>query len=187
MKHFELSGTVRNVGNKAVIKAFRKEGLVPCNLYGQRVENALFTITEKDLKALICTPAAHIVDLTLDNGMKYTAIVHELQFHPVKDNCLHVDFLAVNEEKPIAISVPVAVSGHPVGVQKGGKFVLNCRALRISALMANLPDQLDIDVTDLDIEKRIVAGDLKFENINIISPKSTIICSVKATRQSTKK
>ena len=183
MQHIELKGQLRQVGNKAAVKAIRREGLVPCNLYGLGMENVLFTVSDKDLKGLICTPASYIVDLTLDNGQKYACVLHELQFHPVKDNCLHVDFLAVNEEKPIAINVPIAVTGHPVGVQKGGKFVLNARSLRISATMANLPDELTIDTTDLDIEKRIVAGDLKFENIDIVSPKGTIICTVKATRQ----
>lgn len=183
MKHFELSGTVREAGNKAVIKAFRKEGLVPCNLYGLGMENVLFTVSDKDLKGLICTPASYIVDLVLDNGKKYSCILHELQFHPVKDNCLHVDFLAVNEEKPITINVPLSFTGHPVGVQKGGKFVVNARSLKVKAVMANLPDELTIDTTDLDIEKRIVAGDLAFENIEVVSSKNTIVCTVKATRQ----
>ena len=116
MKHFELKGQVREAGNKATIKAFRKQGLVPCNLYGNGVQGTLFTVTEKELNALINTPASYIVDLVLSNGTKQTAIVHELQFHPVADNCLHVDFLAVNEEKPVAIKVPVTISGHAVGV-----------------------------------------------------------------------
>ena len=183
MQHFSLNGCVREVGNKAVIKDFRKEGLVPCNLYGLGLENVLFTISEKDLKGIICTPAAQIIDITLNNGATYMAVVHELQFHPVKDNCLHVDFLAVNDVKPIAIDIPISVSGHPVGVQKGGKFVLNTRKLRVSGTMENLPDELNVDVTELDLEKRIVAGDLNFENLTILSPKSTIVCTVKATRQ----
>ena len=183
MKHFELNGKVREVGNKAVIKAFRKQGLVPCNLYGPGVENVLFTVTERDLMGITHTPASYIIDIKLDNGKAYTAIVHELQFHPVKDNCLHADFLAVTEDKPITIKVPVIVSGHPVGVQRGGKFVLVSREVRISALMKDLPDTLNINVTKLDIEKRIVAGDIKVENVNVVTPKSTIICAVKSTRQ----
>ncbi len=183
MKHFELNGKVREVGNKAVIKAFRRQGLVPCNLYGAGIENVLFTVTERDLMGITHTPASFIIDLKLDNGQAYTAVVHELQYHPVKDNCLHADFLAVTEDKPITIKVPVVVSGHPIGVQRGGKFVLVSREVRISALMKDLPDTLNIDVTKLDIEKRIVAGDIKVENVNVVTPKSTIICSVKATRQ----
>ena len=113
------------------------------------------------------------------------AVVHELQFHPVKDNCLHADFLAVSEDKPISIKVPIVVSGHPVGVQKGGKFVLVSRAIRISALMKDLPDTLNVDVTKLDIDKRIVAGDIKLDNVAVVSPKDTIICTVKSTRNMT--
>ena len=182
MKHYQLNGTVREVGNKAVIKAIRKQGLVPCNLYGQGIENVLFTVTEKDLQGITDTPASYIIDITLDNGKTYTAVVHELQFHPVKDNCLHVDFLAVSEDKPIVIKVPIVVSGHPVGVQKGGKFVLVSRFVKISALMKDLPDTVEIDVTPLDIEKRFVAGDIKLEGVSVVSPKDTIICTVKATR-----
>ena len=185
MKHFEINGKVREVGNKAVIKAIRRQGLVPCNLYGQGMENVLFTVTDRDLQGITNTPASYIIDIKLDNGSVYTAVVHELQFHPVKDNCLHVDFLAVSEEKPITISVPIVVSGHPVGVQKGGKFVLVSRAIRISALMKDLPDTVNVDVTKLDIEKRIVAGDIKLDNVNVVSPKDTIICTVKATRNMT--
>ena len=182
MKHFEINGKVREVGNKAVIKAIRKQGLVPCNLYGQGMENVLFTVTDKDLQGITNTPASFIIDIKLDNGKAYEAVVHELQFHPVKDNCLHVDFLAVSEDKPIAIKVPITVSGHPVGVQKGGKFVLVSRFVKISALMKDLPDNINIDVTPLDIEKRIVAGDIKLEGVSVVSPKDTIICTVKATR-----
>ena len=182
MKHFEINGKVREVGNKAVIKAIRRQGLVPCNLYGQGMENVLFTVTDRDLQGITNTPASYIIDIKLDNGKTYMAVVHELQFHPVKDNCLHVDFLAVNEEKPISISVPIVVSGHPVGVQKGGKFVLVSRAIRVSALMKDLPDTLNVDVTKLDIEKRIVAGDIKLDNVTVVSPKDTIICTVKSTR-----
>ena len=185
MKHFELNGKIREVGNKAVIKAIRRQGLVPCNLYGQGIENVLFTVSERDLMGITNTPASYIIDIKLDNGQTYMAVLHELQFHPVKDNCLHVDFLAVSEDKPIAIKVPIVVSGHPVGVQKGGKFVLVSRAIRISALMKDLPDTLNVDVTSLDIEKRIVAGDIKLDNVTVVSPKDTIICTVKSTRNMT--
>ena len=181
MKHFQLNGQIREKGNKAVIKAFRRQGLVPCNLYGAGIENILFTVNEKELMGLTHTPAAYIVDLNLD-GKVYTAVAHEYQWHPVDDNCLHVDFLAVNEEKPITISVPLNIFGHPVGVQAGGKFTQLVRSLKVQGLMKDLPDQLDIDVTPLGLEKRMVAGDLKFDGIKIVSDKNTIICRVKATR-----
>lgn len=183
MKHFVLKGQVREVGNKAVIKEYRKQGLVPCNIYGSGVENILFTVTEKDLKGLTDTPASYIVDLELSNGQKYNAVIHELQYHPVKDNCLHADFLAVNEEKPISIMVPINITGHAAGVRAGGKFYKLVRELKVSALMKDLPDELVINIDKLQIGKRIVAGDLKYENVNVVSPKGTIICTVKSSRQ----
>ena len=182
MKHFELKGQTRQVGNKATIKAFRKQGLIPCNLYGNGVDNILFTVDAKEFGALISTPYSHIVDLVLDGGKKYTAILHELQFHPVKDNCLHVDFLAVDEKKPIAINVPVKFEGHAVGVQKGGKFVQSARSLRISALMNDLPDDITIDITKLDLDKKIKAQDVKVEKVVILTDKDSVLCGVKTTR-----
>jgi large subunit ribosomal protein L25 len=182
MQHFELKGQIRKVGNKAVIKAFRKQGLVPCNLYGLGMENVLFTVDEKELKGAIETPKSYIIDLVLDNGKSYSAVFHELQFHPVKDNCLHVDFLAVNEEKPITIDVPIVIAGHSVGVQQGGKFTQNARKIRISALMKNLPDDVTVDISSLQLDKVIKAGELKFENITVVTDKDAIICGVKSTR-----
>ena len=183
MQHFELKGQTRQVGNKAVIKAFRKEGLVPCNLYGLGMDNVLFTVVEKDLKGLLNTPNSFIVDITLDKAKKpYTAILHEVQYHPVKDNCLHIDFLAVNEKKPIAIDVPLVITGHSVGVQQGGKFTQNARKVRVSGLMKNLPDEITVDISSLQLDKRIKAGDLKYEGLTIVSDKDMIICGVKSTR-----
>ena len=183
MKHFELNCKVRKVGNDAVIKAFRTQGLVPCNLYGQGMKNVLFTVSEKDLKNILFTPNSYIIDINLDNGEKYNAVIHELQFHPVKDNCLHVDFLAISDSKPVTISVPLVMDGHPIGVQNGGKFVQITKSLKICALPKDLPDNLKVDVSKLDLEKRIVAGELKYDNIQILSAKTTIICTVKSSRQ----
>jgi len=181
MKHFTLKGEIREKGNKAVIKAFRRQGLVPCNLYGLGMDNVLFTVVEKELKGLTHTPAAYIVDLEL-GGKTYTAVAHEYQWHPVDDNCLHVDFLAVNETKPIAINIPIKITGHPVGAQAGGKFVQNARSLKVSGLMKNLPDELEIDVTPLELDKRLVAGDVKVEGLQVLTDKNTIICAVNTTR-----
>lgn len=151
MQHFELKGQTRQVGNKAVIKAFRREGLVPCNLYGNGMENVLFTVNAKELSLLTNTPKSFIVDLNLD-GKSYTAILHELQWHPVTDECLHVDFLAVDEKKPISIEVPIVITGHAIGVQQGGKFYQNSRAIRISGLMKNLLDEVNVDITKLGLD-----------------------------------
>ena len=185
MQHFELKGQTRKVGNKAVIKAFRREGLVPCNLYGLGLENVLFTVNAKELKALTDTPKSFIVDLVLDGGKARTALLHELQWHPVSDACLHVDFLAVNETKPIAISVPLVISGHAKGVQQGGKFYQNARAIRVCALMKDLPDEVTVDISGLGLDKRIKASDIQLDNATVVSDKDMIICGVKTTRNVT--
>ena len=186
MQHFELKGTTRKVGNKAVIKAFRREGLVPCNLYGLGMETVLFTVNAKELKALTDTPKSFIVDLVLDGAKKaQTAVLHELQWHPVTDACLHVDFLAVNDTKPIAISVPLVIEGHAKGVQQGGKFYQKARSIKVCALMKDLPDEVKVDISGLGLDKRIKAGDNQLKNVAVVSDKDTIICGVKTTRNVT--
>ena len=182
MKHIELKGQVREAGNKAAVKAVRRAGQVPCNIYGLGIENVLFTIDAQDLTAITHTPNSYIIDLELNNGTKMYAVLHEVQYHPVSDEALHVDFLAVSEEKPVTIEVPVKVVGHSEGVKMGGKLLVSSRKLRVSAMMNNLPDVLEVDCTNLLIGKQIVAGDLNYEGVTIVSPKATIICSVRPTR-----
>ncbi len=181
MQHIELKGQVREAGNKAAVKAIRRAGQVPCNIYGLGIENVLFTIDAQDLKNLTHTPNSYIVDLELGDK-KMFAVLHEVQYHPVSDEALHLDFLAVSEEKPVTIEVPVKVVGHSEGVKMGGKLLVSSRKLRVSAMMNNLPDVLEVDSTHLMIGKQIVAGDLNYEGVTIVSPKATIICSVRPTR-----
>ena len=183
MKHYEICGQLREVGNKATIKACRAQGLVPCNLYGLGMENVLFTVTEKDINALLSNPASFIIDVVLGDK-KQTAVVHELQFHPVSDKCLHVDFLAIDTAKPVTIDVPITITGNSEGVRQGGKFNLAVRKLKVSGLIDNLPDELPIDITPMGLGSQINAGDLKYDGIQIVSPKGTLVCSVRATRNS---
>ena len=182
MKHIELKGQVREAGNKAAVKAVRRAGQVPCNIYGLGMENILFTIDAQDLKTITHTPNSYIIDLELNDGKKLYAVLHEVQYHPVTDEALHVDFLAVCEEKPVTIEVPVIVTGHSEGVKMGGKLLVSSRKLRVSAMMDKLPDLLEVDSTNLMIGKQIVAGDLNFDGVTIVSPRATIICSVRPTR-----
>ncbi|MDD6103450.1 MAG: 50S ribosomal protein L25 [Bacteroidales bacterium] len=183
MKHISLNGVVRTKGKKSDIKAIRRNGEVPCILYGAGVENIMFSVSEKELKALTHTPNSYLVDLCID-GKTYLAVMHALQFHPVTDATIHVDFLAISEDKPVTIAVPLNIFGNCIGVRQGGKLLVESRKIKISALPANLPDVLDIDITDLNLGKQIVAGDLKYEGVTIVSPKTTGVCSVKHTRAS---
>ena len=181
MKHLAISGSKRTVGRKADVREVRAAGKVPCVVYGNGVENISFAVDEKELKNLTHTPYCHIVDLDVD-GQKFTALLHEVQYHPVTDRALHADFLAVSESKPVVVEVPVIITGNSVGVRAGGKLQVSRRKLRISGLIKDLPDDLTVDVTPLAIGKRITAGDLKFDNISIVNPKATIICSCLSTR-----
>jgi large subunit ribosomal protein L25 len=112
------------------------------------------------------------------------AVLHEAQWHPVTDEALHVDFLAVNVDKPVSIDVPIVVTGHSEGVKMGGKLFVSVRKIRVSASIDKLPDTIEVDTTALKIGQQIVAGDLNVADVNIVSPKGTILCSVRATRAS---
>ena len=182
MKHIELKGQLREAGNKAAVKAVRRAGQVPCNIYGNGIENVLFTVDAQDLKTITHTPNSYIINLELNDGKKFFAVLHEVQYHPVTDEALHVDFLAVCEDKPVTIEVPVIVTGHSEGVKMGGKLLVSSRKLRVSAMMDKLPDVLEVDSTHLMIGKQIVAGDLNYDGVTIVSPRATIICSVRPTR-----
>ncbi|MBP5505926.1 MAG: 50S ribosomal protein L25 [Bacteroidales bacterium] len=181
MKHLTINGSKRTIGRKADVRATRKEGKVPCVVYGNGVENTPFAVDEKELKTLTNTPYCHIVDLDIE-GKKCTSLLGEVQYHPVTDRALHADFLAVDAKKPVVVEVPVIITGNSVGVKAGGKLQVSRRKLRISGLLENLPDDLTVDVTPLAIGKRITAGDLKFDNITIVNPKATIIVSCLSTR-----
>lgn len=183
MKQITIKGQLRQVGNKQAIKTIRRAGNVPCNLYGNGIENVLFTVSAKDLKTITHTPNSYIVELDLE-GQKKLAVLREVQYHPVTDEALHVDFFAVDENKAVAIDVPVVVVGHAEGVKQGGKLLVSARKLKVSAKLDKLPDTLEVDSTPLQIGKQIVAGDLAFDGVTILSPKATIICSVRPTRAS---
>ena len=183
MKHLELKGAKRTTGKKADVKSLRREEKVPCVVYGAGVENTSFAIEEKDLKAFTHTPYSHIVDLDVD-GTKCFAILHEVQYHPVTDRALHVDFLAVDPAKPVTIEVPVKIFGNSEGVRQGGKFVPGVRKLKVSGLMDQIPDELPVDITPLGLGKQINASDLSFDGVQIVSPKGTLVCAVRATRNS---
>lgn len=181
MKQVTLTGKVRSLGKKSELKAMRRNEEIPSILYGPGIENVMFSVNVKELKAITNTPFSHIILLDVE-GKKQLAILHEVQYHPVSDEPLHVDFLAISENKPVEIEIPIKIFGNSEGVKQGGKLQVSARKLRVSGLIANLPDELPIDITKLALGKQIVAGDLNFDGIKIISPKTTIICSVRMTR-----
>ena len=183
MKHLELQGKKRITGRKADVNSVRREDRVPCVIYGAGVENTSFSVDEKQLKTLTHTPYSHIVDLDIE-GKTCLAILKDIQYHPVTDRALHVDFLAIDPAKPVTINVPIKITGNSIGVRQGGKLNVPTRKLKVCGLIDNLPDELPIDITDLGLGKQINAGDLKFDGFQIVSPKGTLVCAVRATRNS---
>lgn len=181
MKQFEINATKREAFTKAAVKQLRREGNVPCVLYGNKLENVHFSLNEKELGGLIYTPNSYIVSLNFD-GQKQLCILYQSQFHPVTDRILHLDFLAVNENDPITINVPVLIDGHSEGVRQGGKLQVMARKVRIKAKLNDLPDDVTVDITNLLIGKAIVAGDIKIDNVQVVTSKNAIICMVKSTR-----
>jgi large subunit ribosomal protein L25 len=182
MKTFHLQGLSRTISNKQATKTLRREDRVPCVLYGENIkENILFSVDKKELGQIIYTPFSYIIELEVD-GKKYLATFHSSQYHPVTDEPLHIDFLSIVEGKPVTISVPVILFGNSDGVKQGGKLQQSTRKLKVSGMIDKLPDSLDVDVTNLKLGKNIVAGDLSYEDVQIIAPKNTIICSAKMTR-----
>ncbi|HIV85098.1 50S ribosomal protein L25/general stress protein Ctc [Marseilla massiliensis] len=189
MKEIELKGTKRTETGKKATKLLRKEGLVPCNVYGEKKgENGLpealsFAVSMRDLRKIVYTPHIYVVNLVID-GESHTAVMKELQFHPVTDQVLHVDFYEVNDQKPITIGIPVKLNGLAQGVRDGGRINLSIRKINVTAPYQVIPEHLDIDVTSLQLGKSIKVGDLSFEGLELATPADVIVCSVKATRAS---
>lgn len=188
MKEIKLSGQKRNDLGKKASRLMRKEGLVPCNLYGEKKENGLpvavsFSSPMSELRKLVYTPNIYGVELTID-GEKHLAVLKDLQFHPTTDALLHVDFYEVTEEKPIVMGVPVKLSGLAQGVRDGGRLNMSIRKINVKAPFNKMPETLNIDVTNLQLGKAIKVGDLSFEGLELVTSKEVVVCSIKATRNS---
>lgn len=188
MKEFALNGQKRETVGKKASKLLRKEGLIPCNLYGESVVDGKpvamsFAIPMAELRKVIYTPTVYVVNLNID-GESHKAVIKELQFHPVTDAVLHVDFYEVSETKPITIGIPVKLNGLAQGVRDGGKLNLSIRKINVTAPYGRIPEVLDIDVTALELGKSIKVGELSFEGLELATPAEVVVCSVKTTRAS---
>ena len=187
MKSIDLKGSVRPTTGKKATRELRKIGAVPCNLYGEaKDENGLpkamsFSATQEALRKLVYTPEIYSVNLNID-GKEYKAIMKELQFHPVTDLLLHVDFYEITEEKPIVMEVPIKLNGLAEGVKAGGKLAANVRKLKVCAPYTSIPEKLNIDVTHLGLGKTIKVSELKFDGLEIITSHNVVVCQVKMTR-----
>ena len=172
MKSIEVKGTARTIAERSsdqarALKAIRKDNGVPCVLYGGG-ENIHFTVPAEGLRNLVYTPHIYVVDLIID-GKKVNAILKDIQFHPVKDNILHVDFYQIDEAKPIVMEVPVQLEGLAEGVKAGGKLVLQMRKLKVKALYNIIPEKLIVNVSHLGLGKTVKVGELSYEGLELLN------------------
>ena len=180
MKSFAISGSPRENVGKRDAKELRYQGLVPAVLYGGKTQTH-FAVSAAELKPVIYTPVVHFIDITVGN-VKSTAIIQDIQFHPLTEQILHVDFLELDEKKPIAIEIPIKLTGTSPGVKMGGKLVQKLRKLRIKALPKDHLDTIDVSIEGLDVGKSVRVGDLKFDKLVITNAKEDPIVSVTTSR-----
>ena len=209
MKTFKLNATPRIDLGKKASKALRAENKIPCVIYGgKHVEltdgkyegplapgekvvpvgskgKALITtefiVGFDDIRKLIYTPDVYTVELTLNDKVKHV-VLKDIQWHPVNDSILHLDFLEVHEDKPVVVEVPVKIEGHAAGVKAGGKLYLNMKKVKVKGIYTNIPERVVVNVDDVKIGHVIKVGDLKFDNYELASAKDLVIAGVRATR-----
>lgn len=175
-----MSGSLRgNVGKKDA-KAQRAAGKVPCVIYGGK-DQVHFSMEEVDFKTILNTPNSYILNINID-GKEYDAILQDIQAHPVSDRILHADFLEINDKNPIIISVPIRVTGTSPGILRGGKLVKKFRKLKVKALLNDLPDEIEVSISKLDLLQSIRVTDLSLPKVELLDLPSAIVLSVVATR-----
>ena len=183
----------------------RKEGFIPAVLNGGSIVNLPyegnlangeklveiengrgiivtdFAVSPEAVRKLVYTPDIFVIDLTI-GGKKVKAVLKDIQFHPVKDTILHMDFLEVYEDKAITMEVPVKLEGHAEGVKAGGKLQLSMKKLRVKALYNNIPERLVINIDNLGLGKTLQVGELHFDGLEMMNAKNAVVCAVNLTR-----
>jgi len=181
MKSITIKGSERESVGKKASKALRNAGKVPCVVYGG--EKPLhFSADELAFRDLVYTPNAHTVVVELDNGNKLKAIMQDIQFHPVTDKIIHIDFYQLFADKELTMNIPVRLQGSSPGVRNGGRLLFRNRKLAIKALPDNLPDFFDIDISKLKIGDNITVESLLNDNFTILHPETTVVVQVKTAR-----
>jgi large subunit ribosomal protein L25 len=180
MKSLEINGKVREVTGKKDSKKLRSEKLVPCVLYGGE-ENVHFHTPFSEFRSLVYTPEVFVVNLNID-GKIHQSILQDMQWHPVEEQLVHADFLLINDTKPVKVELPVNILGTAKGIKVGGKLKVNLRKIKVKGLVKDLPDAINVDVTDLDLSDSIKVGDLKIQGVQFLAVKTNVIATVTITR-----
>ena len=185
MKSITINGSTRKVLGKKSTKELRKQEMVPCVLYGEG-EPVHFSAKELDFSKLVYTPNAHTVKIVLEKK-ELDAILQDIQFHPLSDKILHVDFYQLSENKEVSMEIPIKIEGSAPGVLiSGGVLILNQRKLKVKALPKNLPDFITADISKLELGDKLYSSELKDEKYEFLHPDNTVVCQVKVARTSLK-
>jgi large subunit ribosomal protein L25 len=184
MKSISIKGSERESVGKVATKAVRNAGMVPCVIYGGS-QPVHFQAEAKAFKSLVYTPNAHTVAIDLD-GKTYNAILQDIQFHPVSDAILHIDFFQLSDDKEIVMEVPVKITGTSPGVLLGGVLNLNQRRLKVKALPKNLPDFVEANISELQMGNKLYVTKLAANNFKLMHPDNTVVCQVKISRAAMK-
>ena len=184
MKSITIKGSKRESVGKVATKALRNADKVPCVLYGG--ENPLhFSANELDFSKLVYTPNAHTVLIDINGDQKINAILQDIQFHPVSDKILHVDFYQLSDDKEVNMEIPVVMEGSAPGVMiEGGALIISKRKLKVRALPKNLPDVISVNISSLNLGDKISTADLDSEDFTILHPDNTVVCKVRISRAS---
>ena len=185
MKSITIKGSQRESVGKVSTKALRNAGKVPCVVYGGD-KPLHFSAEEKAFKDLVYTPNAHTVVISLEGGATYNAILQDIQFHPVSDEILHIDFYQLEDDREVTIEIPVKTVGVAPGVLAGGVLRINKRKLRIKALPANLPDFIEADISELEIGNKLYVTKLGNDDYKIMHPDNTVVCQARVSRAAMK-
>ena len=180
MKTLAISVKQRENVGKTSTRALRNQGKVPCVLYGGE-KQVTFHAHENDFRKLVYTPDVFIVELDIE-GSKVKAIMQDIQFHPVTDKILHIDFLEISDDKAITVSIPVILNGLAIGVRDGGNLMFRRRKIITKGLSANLPNAIEINIEDVKIGQFIYIKDLNIEGCEFLAPPSSVVVGVKMSR-----
>ena len=184
MKSITINGSKRESVGKSSTKALRNAGKVPCVLYGGE-KPVHFSADEISFSRLVYTPNAHTVIISMDSKTEINAVIQDIQFHPVTEKILHVDFLQIFEDKEVTITVPVRFEGNAPGVRnQGGNLSKNKRKLSVRALPKDLPDFIKADISSLNLNDNITIADVSEETFKFLHPDNMVICQVKMSRAS---
>ena len=180
MKSIAISGSPRENVGKRDAKELRYQSLVPAVLYGGPTQTH-FAVSAADLKAVVYTPVVHFIDLQIA-GVTSQAIIKDIQFHPLTEQIIHVDFLLLDEKKPVTIEIPIKLTGSSAGVKAGGKLVQKLRKLRIKALPKDHLDAIEVSIEGLEVGKSVKVAEIKVANLTITNAIEDTIVSVTTSR-----